>query len=164
MAPIICICPIKQLYTMLSNEPDGVENVVAILSSSFQVQDDRVPIHHITEIYDDVDREIPGRSLSPAAAYRIANFIKAIDSNVEMVFVCCDSGMSRSSAIAAVVRRYFGLSDSVIWDSPHYHPNPLVFKLLSEYLDMPVDDALLDRLIAMNRLAFRNAIKRGKHS
>lgn len=164
MEPIIQIYPIKQLYALLSNDPSCAQNAVAILSSSYSVQEAKIPIPHITEIYDDVDREIPGRSLSTAAAHRIANFIKGVDPHVKTVYVCCDSGMSRSSAIAAVVHRFYGISDSAIWGSPHYHPNPFVFRLVSECLDMPVDDALVDRLIAINRLSFKNAIQRGRNT
>lgn len=160
MAPLIQIHPIKKLYEILENEPDHSKNAVVILCTSYEVQDFRIPIPHITEKFDDVDREIIGRSLSHEAACRIAHFIKKIDPGVEIVYVCCDSGMSRSSAIAAVVHRYYALSDKEIWESPHYHPNPLVFKMVSECLNMPVDDVLLDRLITINRMAFRNAIKR----
>lgn len=164
MEPIIQIYPIKQLYALLSNDPSCAQNAVAILSSSYAVQEAKITIPHITEIFDDVDRDIPCRSLSTAAAHRIANFIKGIDPHVNTIFVCCDSGMSRSSAIAAVVHRFYGISDSAIWDSPHYHPNPFVFRLVSECLDMPVDDALVDRLIAINRLSFKNAIQRGRNT
>ena len=164
MEPSIQIYPIKQLYALLSNDPRCAQNAVAILSSSYTVQETKIPIPHITEIYDDVDREIPGRSLSTAAAHRIANFIKGMDPHVKTVFVCCDSGMSRSSAIAAVVHRFYGINDSAIWNSPHYHPNPFVFRLLLECLDMPVDDAIIDRLIAINRLSFKNAIRRSSNT
>lgn len=164
MAPLIQIHPIKQLYDILAEETGYLQNAVAILCTSYEVQESRVPIPHITEVFDDVDREIVGRSLSAEAGRRIARFIRQIDPEIEVVHVCCDSGMSRSSAIAAVIHRYFAMSDSSIWESPHYHPNPLVFKLLSECLDMPVENELLDRLITINRLAFRNAIIRGRHA
>lgn len=164
MAPSIQIYPIRQLYEILANAPHHPGNAVAILCSSYEVQDSRIPIPHIVEIFDDVDQDIPGRSLSREAALRISPFIKQIDSEIETVYVCCDSGMSRSSAISAVVHRYFAISDKDIWESPHYHPNPFVFRMISEFLNMPVDDEQLDRLITINRLAFRNAIKRARNT
>lgn len=164
MAPSIQIYPIKQLYEILENASRLPQKTVAILCSSYEVQDSRVTIPHIVEIFDDVDQDIPGRSLSREAALRISRFIKQIDPETETVYVCCDSGMSRSSAISAVVHRYFAISDKDIWESPHYHPNPLVFRMISECLNMPVDDEQLDRLITINRLAFRNAIKRAQNT
>ena len=158
MTPAIRICPIKQLYGILAQEEHP--HSVAVLSSSFDVRESRVPIPHIVEIFDDVDREIPGRSLSAEAAQRIAHFIKNVGPEIETVYVCCDSGISRSSAIAAAVCRYFGISDSPIWENPKYQPNPLVFRLLCENLGLPVGDELLDLLIDTNRSAFRNAVKR----
>jgi hypothetical protein len=132
---------------------------VAILCSSYGVQEAKVPVPHIVEIFNDVDREIPGRSLSTEAANRIAGFIRNIGPEIEVVYVCCDSGISRSSAIAAAVCRYFGIPDDTIWENPRYQPNPLVFQMLCECLDIPVEDALLDFLIGTNRQAFHNAIK-----
>jgi predicted protein tyrosine phosphatase len=158
MTPAIRICPIKQLYGILAQEEHP--HSVAVLSSSFDVRESRVPIPHIVEIFDDVDREIPGRSLSAEAAQRIAHFIKNVGPEIETVYVCCDSGISRSSAIAAAVCRYFGISDSPIWENPKYQPNPLVFHLLGESLGLSISDELLDILIYTNRSAFRNAVKR----
>lgn len=158
MTPAIRICPIKQLYGILAQEEHP--HTVAVLSSSFDVRESRVPIPHIVEIFDDVDREIPGRSLSAGAAQRIAHFIKNVGPEIETVYVCCDSGISRSSAIAAAVCRYFGISDSPIWENPKYQPNPLVFHLLGESLGLSISDELLDILIDTNRSAFRNAVKR----
>jgi predicted protein tyrosine phosphatase len=158
MTPAIRICPIKQLYGILAQEEHP--HSVAVLSSSFDVRESRVPIPHIVEIFDDVDREIPGRSLSAEAAQRIAHFIKNVGPEIETVYVCCDSGISRSSAIAAAVCRYFGISDSSIWENPKYQPNPLVFHLLGESLGLSISDELLDILIYTNRSAFRNAVKR----
>ena len=158
MTPVIQICPIKQLYGIL--EQAELPHTVAVLCSSYGVREARVPVPHIVEIFDDVDREIPGRSLSAGAAQRIAHVVKHVAPETEVVYVCCDSGISRSSAIAAAVCRYFGISDSPIWENPKYQPNPLVFHLLGESLGLSISDELLDILIYTNRSAFRNAVKR----
>ena len=158
MTPVIKICPIKQLYGIL--EQAEHPHTVAVLCSSYGVREARIPVPHILEIFDDVDREIPGRSLSAGAAQRIAHFVKNIGPEAEVVYVCCDSGVSRSSAVAAAVCRYFGISDSPIWENPQYQPNPLVFRILCENLGLPVGDELMDLLIDTNRSAFRNAVKR----
>ena len=45
------------------------------------------------------------------------------------IFICCDSGESRSAAIAAALKRYQGESDREIWNSNDYHPNILVYEI-----------------------------------
>ena len=44
------------------------------------------------------------------------------------LYVCCDSGESRSTAMAAAIMRHYGASDKSIWENPYYHPNILVYK------------------------------------
>ena len=46
MAPTILISPIKQLYALLSNDPRSTGNAVAIISSSYQVQESKIPMGH----------------------------------------------------------------------------------------------------------------------
>ena len=113
MAPEVKIHPIKQMYGIFEKEEHS--RTVAILCSSFGVQEAKVPIPHIVDIFDNADREIPGRSLSAEAANRIAGFIRNIRPEMEVVCVYRDAGNSRSSAIATVCR-CLGISDSPIWE------------------------------------------------
>ena len=46
------------------------------------------------------------------------------------IYICCDSGESRSTAIAAALMRLYNQSDKIIWNNPHFHPNLLVYELM----------------------------------
>ena len=152
----IQIMPVKRLYAALERE--AAENTVAVVCSSYDIDERKLPIPHVSENFDDLDQEVPGRSLSAAAAGRIADFIKGIGDTVTKIYVCCDSGESRSSAIAAAICRFYGLSDLHIWTNPKYHPNPYVFLHICDSLNIPITDAQLDYLIEENHRAFHNAI------
>ena len=56
----IRIVPIKKLYSILKET--SIDNSVAIIASSEEIDSQRIPIPHIVEYFDDIDREICGRS------------------------------------------------------------------------------------------------------
>lgn len=153
----IVIMPIKKLYLAL--EENCPQNSMAIVCSSYPVDESRIPIPHIVEIFDDVDRDIPGRSISNMAINRIGLFLQDREQDAKRIYVACDSGESRSSAIAAAICRHFGFDDEHIWNNPHYHPNPLVFIKICHRLDVPMSDGTVDYLVEMNYRAFHNAVK-----
>lgn len=66
-------------------------------------------------------------------AEKILAFLSRENANGDL-FVCCDSGESRSAAIAAAILRAAGQSDRIIWDSSEYHPNRLVYRRLCSIL------------------------------
>lgn len=147
--------PIRMLYQILEEKPaDGV----AIISATDEIDRSRITVPYILEIYEDLDREIPGRSLSAEAADRFAAFIRSIPQTTQQVFCACNAGQCRSAAVAAAVHLYFGMDDMKIWEDPQYHPNPLVFSMLCESLHIPMTDAMLDYRLETNAQAFRKAI------
>ena len=151
----ILVYPIKQLYAVMQDPP---VNAVAVISSAYELEEDRLTVPHITEIYEDLDMEVPGRSLSREAAKRMAHFLKGIPESVETVLCACNAGQRRSTAVAAAVHLYFGMDDMPIWENPAYQPNPWVFTLLCEALNIPVTDEMLDFRMETNHYAFRKAI------
>lgn len=155
--PEIIICPLKRLYSLLQ---DDHSCAVGIVSSSHPLDASKLNgIPFVFQQYDDVDREIPGRSLSPDAALQFARFIRQLSGETRRIYCSCDSGMSRSSAIACAVHRYFGLDDLRIWENPHYQPNLLVFSMVTSALEIPVSDLELDALFETNRRALSAAIR-----
>lgn len=58
-------------------------------------------------------------------AVQLRQFFDALPEDADL-FVCCDSGQSRSAAIKAALLRYQGKDDRGIWDDPNYHPNACV--------------------------------------
>lgn len=154
----IVIMPIKKMYmTLQENCP---KNAIVIACSSYPVDESKLTIPHIVEMFDDLDREVPGRSISNMAVNRIGLFLQEHEQKTEQILVACDSGESRSSAIAAAICRHFGLDDTHIWNNPHYHPNPLVFLKVCHRLNVPMSDETVDYLVEMNYRAFHKAVKR----
>lgn len=152
----IIVHPIKRLYAVLAEKP---AHAVAIVSSAYEVEEDKLTVPYIAEIYEDLDREVPGRSLSREAAGRIADFVRTMDPAVKTVYCACNMGQCRSTAVAAAVHMYFGLDDMHIWENPAYQPNPLVFQKLCDALGILVTDEMLDFRLETNHYAFRQAIK-----
>lgn len=46
------------------------------------------------------------------------------------IYCLCDAGISRSSAIAAVLSKYYNGDDSHIWNDWHYQPNKYIYTML----------------------------------
>lgn len=153
----IRIYPLKQLYTILADKP---ENGVAVVSSAYEAEEDKLTIPHIVEIYEDLDREVPGRSFSREAACRMAQFIRRIPKTTQTVFCACNAGQCRSTAVAAAISLYYGMDDMPIWEDSGYKPNPLVFTLLCESLGVEMTDEMLDFRLETNYRAFRTAIRK----
>ena len=153
----IQIFPIKRLNQMPEGEIKGGKG---ILSSASKINEGKlVGISYIFRQYEDLDYECPGRSFSASDAMAFADFIKALDGK-EKLFCCCDAGESRSPAVAAAVMRYFGMDDMTIWRNPHYHPNMLVYSMLTEALGVTVSDEEKDLRFYTNQKAFQDAIGR----
>ena len=151
------ICPIKKLYQLAKTE--NLRECAGILSSAGELDAARLgELRWVFRQYEDLDYEAPGRSVSREDAEAFAGFIKGLQGSVRTLFCCCDAGESRSPAVAAAVTRYFRADDMVIWRNPKYHPNLLVYAMLSQALGVPLTDEELDRRIHENRKAFRDAI------
>lgn len=156
----IMICPVKKLYE-LALEGDMSE-VSAVAVSSYGV--DKSKLSSLQSViafgFDDITEKSDDNSFSLMDAFRIAEFVKALPSLTDTLFVCCDSGESRSSAMAAAIMRYNGFDDMAIWKNPHYHPNPLVYRMLCNAFAITVsDDELSEKLLA-NQKAFDDALRR----
>ena len=154
----IQICPIKQLYRLLaeSSQPDSV----AILSSASPVDTSRLGnIRYVFRQYEDLDYPQPGRAFSREDAESFSHFIRSL-TGCRTLYCCCDAGERRSPAVAAAVMRYWSADDMLIWRNPKYHPNMLVFDLLTDALGIPVTDDEKDFRLYENRKAFRDAVRK----
>ena len=159
----IRIVPIKKLYSILKET--SIDNSVAIIASSEEIDSQRIPIPHIVEYFDDIDREICGRSMTLEQASRYAQFIIGIDKSVSRIYCCCQSAQSRSAAIASALYKYYGDNTLAysIWKDPIYSPNPYVFLLLCEALGVSFEYVEFDALIEANRQARRKAIQHSRN-
>lgn len=159
MGMTIQICPIKRLYQILAEGNIGYCG--AIISSASEIDTEKLRgISYVFRQYEDLDHECPGRSFSKTDATAFAEFTKSLVNDVDTLYCCCDAGESRSPAVAAAVMRYFGLDDMQVWKIPHYHPNMLVFEMLSDALGAAVSDEENDFRFYTNQKAFRDAIRK----
>ena len=160
----IRIVPIKKLYSILKET--SIDNSVAIIASSEEIDSQRIPIPHIVEYFDDIDREVFGRSMTSEQASRYAQFIKGLDKSVQHIYCCCQSAQSRSPAMASAIHKFNRNDEAAysIWRDPMYSPNPHVFLLLCEALGVEFEYVEFDALIEANRQAIRRAIQRSRNN
>ena len=130
----IQICPLKKLYQLAQ---DGDMRSVAVLAvSSYDIQKEYLEpfcAQHCMHFSDVVNSDHPD-AFTIETAESIVAFVNVLPEELDTLFVCCDSGESRSTAMAAAIMRYYGDDEIKIWENPHYHPNPLVYVLLCEAL------------------------------
>lgn len=98
---------------------------------------------------------------------------KWLSRKVEEIYICCDSGESRSAAIAAAIRRYLerkrrkyiikiSPKEKDIWANPHYHPNILVYDLMCKAFHMKTTKLGLFIRKRTSRNALRKAIRESR--
>ena len=105
----------------------------------------------------DVEEENPSMSFQDSEAEKIVLFLSRPTAN-EDLFVCCDSGESRSPAIAAAILLATGKTDQYIWESTEYHPNRLVFKKMCRKLGIHLTDHDIKKRVETNNAVFHQAI------
>lgn len=89
---------------------------------------------------------------------KIKDFLE--DNNFGCLYVCCDSGESRSTAMAAAIMRYYGKSDKEIWTNHHYHPNLLVYKEQMRAFGFKVGKLRMKYLKYINNKALNKVMKK----
>lgn len=117
----ILISPIR---TVIKEIPSST--AFYILCSSY-AWDNRAPNAIELHFLDTLNKTNPF-AFTHDHAMIILEFFLSTPRNAD-VFICCDSGESRSAAIAAALKKYQGEPDSYIWNSKEYHPNTLVYEI-----------------------------------
>jgi len=154
----IMICPIRQLYVLAE---DGDMSDVAVLAvSSYDIDREKLSAfkHKLCLNFNDVTNSLDQNAFTKDTAVQIAEFVKTLPNDLDTLFVCCDSGESRSTAMAAAITRFHGEDEMKIWRNPHYHPNTLVYSLLCEALDVLVSRVELCTKQMINEKALSDAI------
>lgn len=98
--------------------------------------------------FADITFPHPGFNLfNDSFAYDILDFVTLYWDEIETLLVHCDAGISRSSAVAAVISRLKFGDEGEFLESP-YEPNPLVYRTLREVAtgrdDYQDDDEMLE--------------------
>jgi len=77
--------------------------------------------------YDDITSG--KRAFNVKHAKKIKRFMKKI-SEKDIIYCLCDAGISRSSAIACALSKYYNGDDSNIWNDWHFEPNKHIYTML----------------------------------
>ena len=108
--------------------------------------------------YDDITNN-NARAFNSSFAKRINNFVKEVDFSKQKLYICCDSGVSRSSAIAAAILRKYDQDENVIWKDYNYHPNLLVYKVMCDEFNLTNSKLRLYYKEKINKNALKKKIK-----
>lgn len=153
--------PPEEIMEVPEDPPEPpLEKTIVLIASSMEIDTQKIPCRHFVEYFDDLDREVPGRSMTAQQADNYVRFLTRQGTDAELIYCCCQSAQSRSPAMAAALHRFYGNEEqsAFIWKNPHYAPNPLVYQLFCQALGIPVEDQELDILIETNRKVFRDMV------
>lgn len=140
----------------------NLSNIKAIIISSYKDDIEKISSENKLLIeFDDLNYQCQN-SFSKNLAKKIKKFIDKIDLDKNKIYVCCDSGESRSAAVAACILRKYGESENIIWKDASYHPNILVYSILCEELGLKNSKIRLKYKTYINNKALRKKIKFAK--
>ena len=115
----IHICPIKGIPWEKVYENEKTALVICSTSSACCLNDKISPERVCVVEFADVTDSLLPLSIRKEQALRIRGFILQLDPEISELYICCDSGESRSPAIAAAILTAAGLPDDVIWRNPY---------------------------------------------
>lgn len=158
----IQICPVKEMYLIAGYV--NLDNAAAIMCSSYPIDNKKCKNikNKLFLEFDDTTNERSPFVFTAEKAKAIKSFIDSLSQDIKALYVCCDSGESRSAAISAAIMRYLKMNDDDIWMNPHYHPNPLVYKIQCMTFGILVTSIGIKNKIKKNKKAFRNIQKRNE--
>lgn len=154
----IMICPVKQLYQYA--EDGDVSDVAVLAVSSYDINRDKLKTFGRTLCtnFADITDSTESSAFNKKIADEIAAYVKSLPAQLDTLFVCCDSGESRSTAMSAAIMRYNRMDEMKIWRNPHYHPNTLVYSMLCDALGVPVSTVELQAKHWTSEKALADAI------
>ena len=151
----IIVSPIKSIKFDLGNK--SIAFCICTMDTEYdKYRSEFVHVLHFMD-FTDGTRE---NSFQQYHAEQVHGFYISVSHNaqIECICVCCDSGESRSAAIAAALLRAQKMSDLCIWKSPEYHPNPYVYRLTCKSFGLYVDNKDLKKKLALNQEALHRLI------
>lgn len=136
------------------------ETTAVILCSSYEIDVKKLEKfpNKLVLYFDDVC-EVRSNAFNKEIATKIKLFVSSILNEITDMYICCDGGESRSSAICAALMKFQKQDEMTIWKNPYYHPNVLVYKLLCMELGIRISKCNLRYKEYVNRNALRRAIK-----
>ena len=160
MCPKIEIYPYKALRMLLRQEVPECETVGIFLTVNAQGCEEWAYFDDvlILDVRDTENRRDPG-IFSVEHGRQVLAFLEK-NKTAQRICVCCDSGQSRSTAMAAAITRYFGADDMPIWENPKYHPNLSVYGCQLQAFGIERSETELQQLRAISDNALHEAIRR----
>lgn len=153
------VCSNKSFLGLLDSL--NKEKTAAILCSSYEIEVKRLEAfpNKLILYFDDV---CEGRynAFNKDLATKIKLFANNLSSEIKAMYICRDSGESRSSAICTALMKFQNQDEMTIWRSPYYHPNVFVYKLLCSELGIRMLRVSLRYREYVNKNALRKAINR----
>ncbi len=155
------ITPNKKLIYSL--EHLDLEKTALILCSSYEIDVEKLALapKKLILYFDDV-LEGKNNAFCEELAGKVKDFVSAFSETVTDLYLCCDSGESRSAALCAALMRSFGQDEMEIWKNPHYHPNLLVYRLMCSALGMKTSKLGLRYRAYISQNALKKAIRKKK--
>lgn len=159
MEKLIHICSIKKFYLRAAEMADH-SSVVAVLCTTGSIDSSKLSdIQYLHVSFADVTDEARPDAFQIEQARQIRAFLDNQKETMELYF-CCDSGESRSTALAAAWMHYSEQDEMKIWKNIKYHPNELVYYIQSVACGLPITKEDAHELVDYNRLLFHNAISK----
>lgn len=152
------VCSVKR-FCRAAEERDGAGGVAAIFCSMQSIPEEGlggVSCLHLR--FADVTDPKRSDAFSVQMAQQVRSFVERLQGGE--LFLCCDSGESRSAALAAAILRALGRDERVIWKSPSMHPNALVYHLQCRAFGCFSTRFRTRLLCRYNQRAFRRACRR----
>jgi len=156
----IRICSIKQLCLYLDKElPDRKTIAIFLTMEKTEHPNLRLLDKYLKVSVFDTEIENRAFSFNYGEGLQVKEFLEQ-ENDFGRVYVCCDSGESRSTAMAAVILKFYGQSDEEIWTNPNYHPNRLVYKKQLNAFGIKISNIKLKYLKYVSERALKRAINR----
>ena len=156
---VIHVSSIKGLeYSTMEHEYKN--GLIACSSRPVQMKKDIFFNNFCAVTFADVSSPDQHGAMQDGHARIIRDYILGLSDEITDLYICCDSGESRSPAIVAAILTVSGLSDACIWENPYYTPNALVYQRVCSAFGMHISDAVIARKKWNNRQAYRSAQKK----
>lgn len=105
MKPQLMVMPIKKMLDWVSTREK--EHFAVLVAASYDLDPAKLPHKCVVEMFDDIDLECAGRSITEVQAKRYASFVQSLPGDTEIIVCACNAGESRSAALCAALCEYF---------------------------------------------------------
>lgn len=158
----IHICPIKEFYLWVEQMED-YQRVAAVLCTTNDIEYYKLTgLQYLHVSFADITDEARLDAFRPEQATRIRDFVDNLLDGTDL-YLCCDSGESRSAALASALMHYLGQDEMVVWKNIKYHPNQLTYYIQSIACGLSITREDAQELAEYNRALFHKAISRQRN-